>query len=935
MSSNDVRQQNFESESGNSFEIDNKELLDNLNSQLKLNYFPSDQTKHIDYVIFYTEKNINGDENSRSNKKIKKRKAIRFKFFDDLKSKEGFEIERIVKDEEDDETSNYMLLNCPFQRLLQEAERMSLVLPLKNLNEPDEKESKSCQCCVNVAPDEYDYSSAPFEEDVKFLFRDFEIENSKCKGFSDATRSLLVDNILKNMMFDPKDDEDDDDDVPKLHKNIKPMRTNNTDLISRVQEKLIEKNLIPGNEDLDGKSIYSGLPYMLEKEYFNEAFILHEESNSAKEFNKVLEKLIQETPDDQIDRADLLQYLDESKKAEENLDANDARSKLTQTWSSMKNIFRLQPLWNIREYFGEYVALYYAFCGVLITSLWLPSLAGITIIVWGSINVVSTLKANTTASTSDLASYYINVFEDLNDTYLLLPFAALLCLWGILSTSYWNRKQNEYSYEWDTKNYETFELDRVQYTQKLQQYRIRKNDTHAQFSKSDVYCKKLMSFLILFLMIGIVALQIAAVVVYRIYTAEYFKDDSTLKLIVSTVGSSVISAIFLVIMGQIYLRIAVCTTEWENPRTQTEFNDSLVFKIFAFEFVNNYGSLYYAAFVRLVSFSNGFFGLGSKYNDTCSNQDCMRQVTLSVLINLLVTPLSRLFSVVIIPAIKNAYSKYKIYKELKKSSKTQVPIVSLSNKVKPGQLTLNQFREYAFVSTEQKKDDYESSYSNIPAKSNIRFEYMEKVTLYGYVILFGSTLSLSPFIFLMILLFDIRVDANSILWGFRRPVSKRAEDIGTYQSILTFLNIAGIVTNSFLIAFTSYYYKSFFSSSLTLQFLFIILYEHGFFIFWLLIAAIPLKSSFESYRLLKEQKYVNEMILTAKETVIKSKFSPNNPIVDQVPSSSYNNYNNVQLPEPHIRQRSNGNDGGYEMNYNNVQPRDKILSNNNRVYPAI
>ena len=104
-------------------------------------------------------------------------------------------------------------------------------------------------------------------------------------------------------------------------------------------------------------------------------------------------------------------------------------------------------------------------------------------------------------STTDLASYYINVFEDLNDTYLLLPFAALLCLWGILSTSNWNRKQNEYSYEWDTKNYETFELDRVQYTQKLQQYRIRKNDIHAQFSKSDVYCKKLMSFLILFLMV--------------------------------------------------------------------------------------------------------------------------------------------------------------------------------------------------------------------------------------------------------------------------------------------------------------------------------------------------------------------------------------------------------------------------------------------------
>ena len=133
MSSSDVNQQNFESGSGN-FEIDNKDLLASLNSQLKLNYFPSDQTKHIDYVIYYMEKSIEGDENSRSNKNIKKRKVIRYRYLDQLKSKEGFEIERIVKMEENNETSNYLLLSCSFKRLMQEAERINLVLPLKTVN---------------------------------------------------------------------------------------------------------------------------------------------------------------------------------------------------------------------------------------------------------------------------------------------------------------------------------------------------------------------------------------------------------------------------------------------------------------------------------------------------------------------------------------------------------------------------------------------------------------------------------------------------------------------------------------------------------------------------------------------------------------------------------------------------------------------------------
>ena len=33
-------------------------------------------------------------------------------------------------------------------------------------------------------------------------------------------------------------------------------------------------------------------------------------------------------------------------------------------------------------------------------------------------------------SVSDLSSYYVNVFEDSFDTYLILPFACVICIWG-------------------------------------------------------------------------------------------------------------------------------------------------------------------------------------------------------------------------------------------------------------------------------------------------------------------------------------------------------------------------------------------------------------------------------------------------------------------------------------------------------------------------
>ena len=46
------------------------------------------------------------------------------------------------------------------------------------------------------------------------------------------------------------------------------------------------------------------------------------------------------------------------------------------------------------------------------------------------------------------------------------------------------------------------ELNRVEYSEKLQKYRLEKNDPHAEFSQSLVYFKKFISFIILVLMVS-------------------------------------------------------------------------------------------------------------------------------------------------------------------------------------------------------------------------------------------------------------------------------------------------------------------------------------------------------------------------------------------------------------------------------------------------
>ena len=94
----------------------------------------------------------------------------------------------------------------------------------------------------------------------------------------------------------------------------------------------------------------------------------------------MLTKLIEETSTEK-EKKEMMRFLEDrkkrAKKEEKDNPADDPRTKLTQSWARFKNIFTTQPLFEIRNYLGEYIAFYFAFCGTLITSLMLPTILGI------------------------------------------------------------------------------------------------------------------------------------------------------------------------------------------------------------------------------------------------------------------------------------------------------------------------------------------------------------------------------------------------------------------------------------------------------------------------------------------------------------------------------------------------------------------------------
>lgn len=88
-------------------------------------------------------------------------------------------------------------------------------------------------------------------------------------------------------------------------------------------------------------------------------------------------------------------------------------------------------------------------------------------------------------------------------------------------------------------------------------------------------------------------------------------------------------------------------------------------------------------------------------------------------------------------------------------------------------------------------------------------EYTEKVIIFGFLMLFAASFPLAPLMALITTALDIRIDAWRLLWIYKRPVAHMAQDIGTWYTILTFMNFCGVVSNAFLVAFTSTWGNSF------------------------------------------------------------------------------------------------------------------------------
>jgi hypothetical protein len=94
-----------------------------------------------------------------------------------------------------------------------------------------------------------------------------------------------------------------------------------------------------------------------------------------------------------------------------------------------------QPLQDVRNYYGEQIALYFAFIGVYTQSLFWPAIAGIVVFI-----------------------FRLQYGVDKNP--LAMPYGVFMMLWSVHFISQWHRRESELKFMWGTELFEETEKPR-------------------------------------------------------------------------------------------------------------------------------------------------------------------------------------------------------------------------------------------------------------------------------------------------------------------------------------------------------------------------------------------------------------------------------------------------------------------------------------------
>ncbi|EQC41790.1 hypothetical protein SDRG_00653 [Saprolegnia diclina VS20] len=265
---------------------------------------------------------------------------------------------------------------------------------------------------------------------------------------------------------------------------------------------------------------------------------------------------------------------------------------LTKSWATNWRLTR-QPLGELRNYFGEKIALYFAWLEFYTKSLLLPAVIGIIIYVLDIRNI-----GNVAAG---------KIF-----------FAGFIVVWSTFFTEFWKRKSEIYTVLWGVD--ESLDIDSTPRTQYKGVRRMNPIDNSPQIwdmATATARRRRMVSYLVVLIMVLAVLVALGGLF-YLKHLATKLSDPTDAQW--ASVGVSVLNSIQINILNMVYRRVAEKLNHWENHRTSVQFENHLITKVFLFQFCNSFASFFYIAYIK------AYIG------DVCLNNSCLIELRVQLFV---------------------------------------------------------------------------------------------------------------------------------------------------------------------------------------------------------------------------------------------------------------------------------------------------------------
>ncbi|XP_078077500.1 anoctamin-9-like [Mustelus asterias] len=456
-------------------------------------------------------------------------------------------------------------------------------------------------------------------------------------------------------------------------------------------------------------------------------------------------------------------------------------------WANAKCLFGKQPINQIRLYFGERIALYFAWLGWYTTMLIPAAICGLLVFLYGMVyfGQGQVSKEICSAHTiimcptcdqmcpfwrlSDTCAYA--KITELFDQEITLYFAMFMGIWATVFLELWKRARIKVVSDWDLFHWDEDEEELALgliYTP---------DESPAKYQHS--YLRTTIVLLLGGVLITIIISITLGIVIFRIVTAVILTKSSVDVMhenanSVAIIISAMLHFVIVIIMTKVNYIVARKLSQLERKRTVLARENSFTIKMFTFQFVTMFASNVYIAYFlgRINGHPGNYVRVGNKWRlEECHPSGCMTDLLIQMAV---VMVLKQVLSTTVEYAIPAFKRKWRKRTRLANQSVEDVTKHWIKN------YSLNEFNSYSFFN-----------------------EFLEMAIQYGFTTIFVAAFPLAPLLALLNNLFEIRLDARKMIWLLKRPIPRKAKDIGIWLEILEVIGVFAIIGNGLVITITS------------------------------------------------------------------------------------------------------------------------------------